>query len=78
MSRRKARETAFQMLFQMDVGKNDIVTAENTLLNAGLKGGYKAFAMDLVKIYQLGKDWTSPPHLHYNRFTNFYHSDTGV
>lgn len=48
MSRRKARETAFQMLFQMDVGKNDIVTAKNTLLNAGLKGGYKAFAMDLV------------------------------
>lgn len=49
MSRRKARETAFQMLFQMDVGKNDIEAAEHTLAVSGLKGGYKAFTMELVK-----------------------------
>lgn len=49
MSRRKARETAFKMLFQMDVGNNDFATAENTLMVSGLKGGYKAFALELVK-----------------------------
>lgn len=48
MSRRKARETAFKMLFQMDVGKNDLKTAEHTLRDSGLSGGYRKFALDLV------------------------------
>lgn len=48
MSRRKARETAFKMLFQMDVGKNDLETAEQTLRDSGLKGGYKKFTLELV------------------------------
>lgn len=48
MSRRKARETAFKMLFQMDVGKNDLAVAEHTLRDSGLKGNYKKFVLELV------------------------------
>lgn len=49
MSRHEARETAFKMLFQMDVGNNDFAMAEHTLTESKLKGGYKAFALDLVR-----------------------------
>lgn len=49
MSRHEARETAFKMLFQMDVGNNDFAMAEHTLSESKLKGGYKAFALELVK-----------------------------
>ncbi len=38
MSRQRARETAFQMVFQMDVGKNPLEIAERTLEEA-LKEG---------------------------------------
>lgn len=38
MSRQRARETAFQMIFQMDVGKNPLNIAERTLEEA-LKEG---------------------------------------
>lgn len=31
MSRHTARETAFRMLFQMDLGKNDFAAAKNTM-----------------------------------------------
>lgn len=31
MSRRTARETAFRMLFQMDLGKNDYAAAQHTM-----------------------------------------------
>ena len=48
MSRHLARETAFKMLFQMDVGNNDFAMAEHTLAESELKGGYKAFALELV------------------------------
>ena len=34
MSRHEARETAFRMLFQMDLGKNDLETAKNTMAEA--------------------------------------------
>ena len=49
MSRHLARETAFKMLFQMDVGNNDFAMAEHTLAESKLKGGYKAFALELVQ-----------------------------
>ncbi len=52
MSRQRARETAFQMIFQMDVGKNPLEIAERTLEEA-LKEGLieekdREFIMKLV------------------------------
>lgn len=38
MSRAKARETAFRMAFQMDVGKNDFETSKETMLEAIVDG----------------------------------------
>ena len=49
MSRHLARETAFKMLFQMDVGNNDFAMAKHTLNESNLKGGYKKFALELVQ-----------------------------
>jgi N utilization substance protein B len=48
MSRRKARETALQMLFQLDVGQNDWPMVEITLEEAGLTPANKDFAACLV------------------------------
>ncbi|MGI5891369.1 MAG: transcription antitermination factor NusB [Bacillota bacterium] len=48
MSRRKARETALQMLFQLDVGQNEWQMAQVTLDNADLTEINKDFAAKLV------------------------------
>ncbi len=49
MSRHIAREVALQMLFQMDVGQNDIEVAKNTLADSGLNEEDTAFALALVE-----------------------------
>jgi N utilization substance protein B len=49
MSRRKARETAMQMLFQMDIGKNDWDMACITLENAHLGEENSLFVSSLVQ-----------------------------
>lgn len=49
MSRHEARKIAFQMLFQMDVGKNDFAMAEHTLAESKLQGNYKKFALALAR-----------------------------
>jgi len=49
MGRRAARETALQMLFQMDVGQNDWQMTELTLAEAGLSDVNADFALSLVK-----------------------------
>ncbi len=49
MSRHEARKIAFQMLFQMDVGKNDFSMAEHTLAESKLQGNYKKFALSLAR-----------------------------
>lgn len=49
MSRHIARETALKMLFQMDVGGNDLDTALHTLSGSGLNEEYSGFSLCLVK-----------------------------
>lgn len=49
MSRHKARETAFQMLFQLMEGANDWPLAEITLAEAQLPTRARAFAAELAK-----------------------------
>ena len=49
MSRRKARETAMQMLFQMDIGENSWDMASLTLENAGLNEENRLFVATLVQ-----------------------------
>lgn len=49
MIRHKARETAFQMLFQLVEGANDWQLAENTLAEADLPTKASAFAAQLAK-----------------------------
>jgi len=49
MGRRAARETALQMLFQMDVGQNDWQMTDLTLAEAGLSELNSEFALNLVK-----------------------------
>ncbi len=49
MSRRKARETSLQMLFQRDVGNNDWDMITLTLDEAELSGENAEFAVSLVK-----------------------------
>lgn len=49
MSRHIARETALKMLFQMDVGKNSIETAQATLEEVNLTGPLKEFASQLAE-----------------------------
>lgn len=49
MGRRAARETALQMLFQMDVGQNDWRMTDLTLAEAGLSEPNAEFALNLVK-----------------------------
>ena len=46
--RRRAREGALLMLYQIDVGENDLETAKQTLKDAGIKGGQAAFALELL------------------------------
>lgn len=47
LSRRKAREVAFQMLYQMSEGANERAMAELTLADAGLSHGAAEFAAGL-------------------------------
>ncbi|MGI6066537.1 MAG: transcription antitermination factor NusB [Bacillota bacterium] len=49
MSRRLAREKAFQMLFQIDVGRNSLEIAKQTLQEAGLSPANESFALKLVE-----------------------------
>lgn len=49
MSRHKARETAFQMLFQLMEGANDWPLAEHTLAEAQLTAKAEAFAAELAR-----------------------------
>ncbi len=49
MTRRKARETALQMLFQLDVGQNQWPAAAGTLRHAGLETANATFAQGLVE-----------------------------
>ena len=49
MNRHKARETALQMIFQMDVGKNSWEAAQHTLEAASLDVSLSSFAADLAK-----------------------------
>ena len=49
MKRRKAREVALKMIFQMDVGKNSLQMAQNTLFAAKLSPELSAFVMELVE-----------------------------
>lgn len=49
MSRRKARESALQMLFQLDVGQNDWQAAENTLAEAEIHESNQEFARQVVR-----------------------------
>lgn len=49
MSRRKARESALQMLFQLDIGQNPWSAAEETLSGAELQPQNADFARQMVK-----------------------------
>ncbi len=49
MSRRKAREYALQMLFQLDVGQNEWQAAEETLTGAKLGEANSDFVRQLVR-----------------------------
>jgi len=49
MTRRKARESAMQMLFQLDVGQNSWEEAVLTLEEADLADSYAAFTEKLVR-----------------------------
>lgn len=49
MSRRLAREKAFQMLFQMDVGRNSLEMARLTLDEANLSAADASFVLQLVE-----------------------------
>ena len=49
MSRRLAREKAFQMLFQIDVGRNSLDIAKHTLQEADLAPADESFALKLVE-----------------------------
>jgi len=49
LSRHIAREIALQMLFQMDVGQNDIEVAKSTLADSGLNEEDAAFSLALVE-----------------------------
>ncbi len=49
MTRHKARETALQMLFQLDIGKNAWEMAEYILSESGLTPIYAEFTLHLVK-----------------------------
>ena len=49
MSRRKARESALQMLFQLTVGENDWQAAEETLAEAAVSEANAGFAREVVR-----------------------------
>ncbi|MGI6361912.1 MAG: transcription antitermination factor NusB [Bacillota bacterium] len=49
MSRNKARETALQMSFQLDVGKNDWTMAQATLNESGISAENQEFVLSLVQ-----------------------------
>lgn len=49
MTRRKARETSLQMIFQLDVGNNDWEALEHTLQDANLNSENNDFAAAVVK-----------------------------
>ncbi|MCL1816630.1 MAG: transcription antitermination factor NusB [Clostridiales bacterium] len=53
--RRRARETALIMLYQMDFGGNDLSAAEHTLSSLGLNEDNAAFARQLVDKTQAAK-----------------------
>ena len=49
MSRRNARESALQMLFQLTVGENDWQAAEETLAEAAVSEANAGFAREVVR-----------------------------
>ncbi len=49
MNRHTARETALQMLFQMDIGGNSYEVAQNTLEEAALSKKFALFTKQLVQ-----------------------------
>ena len=49
IGRRRARETALLMLYQLDFGGNEAQAAEDTLLSLGLDEDNAAFARQMVK-----------------------------
>jgi N utilization substance protein B len=48
--RRRAREGALLMLYQMDIGENSLETASQTLKDASIKGGQATFALELLAL----------------------------